>query len=116
MKAEAKDFAQSVDGRVVFANGRGVLRNLEARGDVSSFHVKGEGWRCRNGCTRWSGRKNCPGRVGSGGAGFLARPARGSAWFDCDSLAHERMLLRIPYAMTLAFVSLRGLSRSRKRL
>ncbi len=116
VKAEVRGVVQSVDGRVVFANGKGVLRNLEDRGDASSFHGKGELWRRRNECIRWIGRRDFSERVGSGGAGSLARPLRESAWFVCVSLAHGRMLLHILYAIILAFVSPGGLSRFRRRL
>ena len=116
VKAEVRDFVQSVDGPVVFANGRGWLRNLEDRGGVSSFHGKGEGWRYQIGYIQWSGRKDFFGRVGSAGAAFPAPPARGSAWSVCVFPAQERMLLRILYAMILAFASLVGLSTFRRPL
>lgn len=40
VKGQVTDFVRSVDGRVAFANGRGVLHNLEGLGDASSFHEK----------------------------------------------------------------------------
>lgn len=47
-----RDIVQSVGAQVVFASGRGVLRNLEYHAGVSSFLWKGERLRCQNGCIR----------------------------------------------------------------